>query len=55
LGYLLSIKEEILKLPTSHKSSTLTIQRIVLLILPLLKSIENSIDNDKSAYEHLKN
>ena len=38
MTYLLSLKEELLSLPTSHKSSALTIQRAVLCILPILKT-----------------
>lgn len=37
LDYLISLREEIVKLPISHKNTVITIQRIVLLILPLLK------------------
>jgi hypothetical protein len=40
LEYLLTLKKELLTLPTSHKSSQLTIQRMVLLILPLFQKIE---------------
>ena len=35
LEYLLSLKQLLFTLPTSHKSSQLTIQRMVRLILPL--------------------
>jgi len=38
--YLISLKNEMLTLPTSHKSSALTIQRAVLLVLPILKAID---------------
>lgn len=40
LEYLVSLKQDLLTLPTSHKSSQLTIQRMVLLILPLFQKIE---------------
>lgn len=37
LDYLISLKQEISNLPISHKNTPITIQRIILLILPLLK------------------
>ena len=42
LEHLLTVKQDLLTLPTSHKSSQLTIQRMVLLILPLFKKIEET-------------
>ena len=38
LGYILSVKKELMTLPISHKTQQLTIQRVILLILPLLKN-----------------
>lgn len=35
LEYLLTMKQDLLTLPTTHKASQLTIQRMILLILPL--------------------
>ena len=55
LNYLLSIKPELLSLPTSHKNQQLTIQRAVLLVLPLLKTQEKRATKDKKLYEELKN
>lgn len=50
LEHLLTIKSELLTLPTSHKSSQLTIQRMVLLILPLFKKVEE----DKNKHTTLR-
>lgn len=50
LEYLLSMKQDLLTLPTSHKSSQLTIQRMVLLILPMFQKIEE----DKKKHEALR-
>jgi hypothetical protein len=47
LDYLLSLKDEIVKLPISHKNTPITIQRIVLLILPLLKLQDDKFVKDK--------
>lgn len=44
LEQLLTVKQELVTLPSSHKSSQLTIQRMVLLILPLFKKVEESKD-----------
>ena len=55
LNYLLSIKNELLSLPISHKNQQLTIQRTILLILPLLKSQERKAAKDKKIYDELKN
>lgn len=44
LEHLLTVKQELVTLPTSHKSSQLTIQRMILLILPLFKKVEESKD-----------
>lgn len=52
LDYLLSLKDVIVKLPTTHKNSPITIQRIVLLIIPLLKSQDDK--NKKNAKEQAK-
>lgn len=46
LDYLISLKEVIVKLPISHKNTPITIQRIVLLILPLLKLQDEKIGKD---------
>ena len=46
LDYLLSLKEEIVRLPTSHKNTPITIQRIILLILPLLKLLDEKTGKD---------
>lgn len=54
LNYLLSLKAELLSLPISHKNQQLTIQRAVLLVLPLLKSQEKRASEDKKLYEELK-
>jgi hypothetical protein len=54
LNYLLSIKNELLSLPISHKNQQLTIQRTILLILPLLKSQERKAAKDKKIYDELK-
>lgn len=40
LAYFLTLKAELLSLPTSHKNSQLTIQRAILMVLPLLKTQE---------------
>lgn len=45
LEYLLSLKQELLSLPVSHKSHAITIQRAILLVLPLLKSQERDPKN----------
>ena len=54
LDYLLTVKEELLSLPISHKNSSLTIQRVVLLILPLLKSLEGRLAKGRAAYSEIK-
>jgi hypothetical protein len=54
LDYLLTVKGELLSLPISHKNSSLTIQRVVLLVLPLLKSLENRLSKGKASYCDLK-
>lgn len=54
MNYLLSIKNELLSLPISHKNQQLTIQRTILLILPLLKSQERKAAKDKKIYDELK-
>lgn len=54
MNYLLSIKNELLSLPISHKNQQLTIQRTILLILPLLKSQEKKAAKDKKIYDELK-
>jgi hypothetical protein len=54
LEYLLTIKSEVLSLPISHKSSALTFQRLILLILPLLKVHEKKAAKDPKTYEDLK-
>ena len=54
LNYLLSLKHELLSLPTSHKSSALTIQRAILLVLPLLKTQEKLALKDNACYQYLK-
>jgi len=54
LDYLLEVKGELLQLPTSHKSASLTIQRAVLLVLPLLKSQEGRVAKGKASYADLK-
>ena len=54
LNYLLSLKHELLSLPTSHKSSALTIQRAILLVLPLLKTQEKLALKDNACYQNLK-
>ena len=54
LNYLLSLKHELLSLPTSHKSSALTIQRAILLVLPLLKTQEKLALKDNACYKNLK-
>lgn len=48
LEHLLTLKKELLTLPTTYKSSQLTIQRMVLLILPLFKKIEETKANHAS-------
>jgi hypothetical protein len=50
LEHLLSVKQDLLTLPATHKSSQLTIQRMVLLILPLFQKIED----DKSKHDTLR-
>ena len=50
LEYLLTLKKELLSLPTSHKSSQLTIQRMILLILPLFQKVEE----DKTKHAALR-
>ena len=54
LNYLLSLKNQFLSLPTSHKNQALTIQRAVLLVLPLLKTQEAKATKDKASYQWLK-
>jgi hypothetical protein len=54
LGYLLTVKKELLTLPISHKTQQLTIQRVILLILPLLKNQENLAAKKPQVYEDLK-
>jgi hypothetical protein len=41
LSYILSLRSVLVRLPTSHKSTPTTIQRLVLLLLPLLKQLDD--------------
>ena len=41
-------------LPISHKTQQLTIQRVILLILPLLKNQEKTAATKPQVYEELK-
>ena len=41
-------------LPISHKTQQLTIQRVILLILPLLKNQEKAAATKPQVYEELK-
>jgi hypothetical protein len=54
LGYILSVKKELMTLPISHKTQQLTIQRVILLILPLLKNQEKAAATKPQIYEELK-
>ena len=54
LGYILSVKKELMTLPISHKTQQLTIQRVILLILPLLKNQEKVAGSKPQVYEELK-
>lgn len=54
LGYILSVKKELMTLPISHKTHQLTIQRVILLILPLLKNQEKAAATKPQVYEELK-
>ena len=54
LGYILSVKKELMTLPISHKTQQLTIQRVILLILPLLKNQEKAAASKPQVYEELK-
>ena len=53
LDYLISLKNEISHLPTSHKNTPITIQRIILLILPLLKLQDDRHSKSKNNSEYL--
>jgi hypothetical protein len=44
IDYLLQLGPELVQLPTSHKHSPITIQRAVLLLLPLLKHLDEAAD-----------
>lgn len=55
LDYLLTLKEEIVRLPTSHKNTPITIQRIILLILPLLKLLDEKTGKDLQKKTKLQN
>ena len=54
LGYILSFKKELMTLPISHKTQQLTIQRVILLIFPLLKNQEKAAASKPQVYEELK-
>ena len=54
LGYILSVKKELMTLPISHKTQQLIIQRVILLILPLLKNQEKVAGSKPQVYEELK-
>lgn len=54
LDYIISLKDEIMKLPTSHKNTPITIQRIVLLILPLLKLQDDKHTKDAKKQSKLQ-
>lgn len=43
--YLLTLRDDLITLPTSHSKSQLTIQRAILLLLPVIKIIEDSGKN----------
>eukprot|EP00347_Sterkiella_histriomuscorum_P023152 403335751 len=53
LDHIISLKDEIVRLPTSHKNTPITIQRIVLLILPLLKLQDDKNKRDRNAQAQL--
>lgn len=57
LDYLLELKDLLVQLPTLHSKAQITIQRVYLLILPLLKILEKEGKNDKlrSYLEQLMN
>lgn len=48
LDYLLSLKAELTNLPITHKNTPITIQRVVLLILPLLKWLDENKQGEKA-------
>ncbi len=50
LRYIVSLKPVLVQLPTSHKSTPTTIQRMVLMLLPLLKQLD---DNKSPATEEM--
>lgn len=55
LDYLISLREVISNLPTSHKNTPITIQRVILLILPLLKLQDESNKKNKEQLARLEN
>lgn len=42
MDYILSLRNDLTTLPVSHSKSQLTIQRAVLLLLPVIKIMEES-------------
>lgn len=52
LRYIISLRSVLVRLPTSHKSTPTTIQRLVLLLLPLFKQLD---DQKSKAVEELVN
>ena len=55
LKFLLTMQSELLALPISHKTHQLTIQRFILLILPLIKNQEKASQGKPKVYDELKN
>jgi hypothetical protein len=54
LGYILTVRKELMTLPISHKTQLLTIQRVILLILPPLKDQEKAAATKPQVFEELK-
>ena len=47
IEYLVSLKSVLVSLPVTHKNSPITFQRIILLVLPLIKYVEEDKRQDQ--------
>ena len=54
LEYLLTLKQDLVTLPTTHKSSQLTIQRMILLLLPLFQKVEEDKTKHAALRKHIE-
>lgn len=47
LDYLLSLRNELVQLQVTHKNTPITIQRVILLILPIIEKLDEEATGNK--------